>query len=58
MKFGDSRRNFGQNTTELPHFSLSLEAWRGFRELGAVWSELGAAHRRACRGQAIAMATP
>ena len=33
-----------KTTTELPHFSLSLEAWRGFRELGAVWSELGAAH--------------
>lgn len=35
-----------KNTTELPHFSFSLEAWRGFRDLGAVWSELGATHSR------------
>ena len=35
-----------KKTTELPHFSFSLEAWRGFRDLGAVWSELGAAHGR------------
>ena len=29
-------------TSELPHFSFSLEAWRGFTELGPVWQELGA----------------
>ena len=35
-----------QNTTELPHISFSLEAWRGFRDLGAVWQEIGVAQRR------------
>ena len=28
-------------TSELPHFSFSLEAWRGFREIGPVWQALG-----------------
>ena len=34
------------NSTELPHFSFSLEAWRGFRDLGSVWSLLGNEHNR------------
>ena len=33
-------------TSELPHFSFSLEAWRGFSELGPVWRTLGQTHLR------------
>ena len=33
---------WSEANTELPHFSFSLEAWRGFVELGPVWQELGA----------------
>lgn len=32
---------WSEATSELPHFSFSLEAWRGFTELGPVWKELG-----------------
>eukprot|EP01052_Picozoa_sp_SAG31_P022231 SAG31_NODE_1758_length_7335_cov_18.704600_4_plen_360_part_00 len=32
-----------QETTELPHISFSLETWRAFRDLGAVWQQIGAA---------------
>lgn len=30
--------------TELPHLSFSLEAWRGFVEIGPIWSSLGRVH--------------
>ena len=36
-----------EGTSELPHFSFSLEAWRGFRDIGALWSRLGKKHARA-----------
>ena len=36
------RRN--EANTELPHISFSLEAWRGFRDLGPIWVALGTAH--------------
>ena len=35
------------NTSELPHFSFSLEAWRGFRDIGKLWTALGAKRSRA-----------
>ena len=35
-----------RNTTELPHISFTLEAWRGFRDIGAVWQEIGTAYSR------------
>ena len=35
-----------KGSTELPHLSFSLEAWRGFRDIGAVWCQLGTAHAR------------
>ena len=33
---------WSQATSELPHFSFSFEAWRGFLEIGHVWAEVGA----------------
>ena len=32
---------WSEQSSELPHFSFSLEAWRGFTELGPVWQKLG-----------------
>ena len=32
--------------SELPHFSFSLEAWRGFHEIGPIWQHLGSIHAR------------
>ena len=42
----DEMFSWSEATTELPHFSFSLEAWRGFRELGPIWEQLGQEHAR------------
>jgi hypothetical protein len=33
-------------SSELPHISMNLEAWRGFRDLSGVWSAIAEAHSR------------
>ena len=33
-------------SSELPHLSMSLEAWRGFRDLARVWLQLARTHAR------------
>jgi len=35
------------SSSELPHLSFSLEAWRAFIEIAPVWREIGASHARA-----------
>merc|ERR1712232_137491 len=35
-----------ESTGELPHFSMSLEAWRGFRDIGIVWQRIAEKHSR------------
>ena len=37
---------WSEETSELPHVSFSLEAWRGFAEIGAVWASIGSSHAR------------
>ena len=39
----DEMFSWKEETSELPHFSFSLEAWRGFRDLGPIWVTLGEA---------------
>eukprot|EP01052_Picozoa_sp_SAG31_P019103 SAG31_NODE_1381_length_8580_cov_5.632590_5_plen_834_part_00 len=33
-------------SSELPHISMNLEAWRGFRDLSTVWSAIAETHSR------------
>ena len=33
-------------SSELPHISMNLEAWRGFRDLAGVWSAVAQEHSR------------
>lgn len=37
----DEMFSWRRKTSELPHFSFTLEAWRGFRDLGPVWVYIG-----------------
>ena len=39
----DEMFSWKEATSELPHISFSLEAWRGFRDLGPIWIALGTA---------------
>lgn len=42
----DEMFSWVRQESELPHISFSLEAWRGFRDLGPVWVDVGTKYNR------------